>query len=253
MTAPPQRAPLLANIPHLRALSCPLMPDMPALLQCSELKSLHLIVPFKESDSAPYLPGAASYLRLAVSRLDSIALEFVEDESRAEALDLVLALGGSGGAVPALRSVTIKYTDEDAHEAQDTMPPLAAVLHRLEHLVTLSIGGTLDGAFPMQTVLDLDLLDGKVLPRLEELSFVWRDNCPHDWAHGEGARSLMRRYPRLHVDINSYHNASELECEYCEENKCHNFDDTWVTLFSHPRGALCGVKHQVRDVRISLD
>lgn len=112
----------------------------------------------------------------------------------AGAVNLLLSLAGPGSrALSALRSLSLIYTDgEDAWEPQPQLLPLISVLPRLEHLVTLNLGGPHTPHF-------LEAMDGLVLPRLEWLRIYIRDKaargcCAHEWAHGAEPRNLLRRY-----------------------------------------------------------
>ncbi|XP_034231764.1 uncharacterized protein LOC117639899 isoform X3 [Thrips palmi] len=242
--------PLLCSLPHLRELQCGFLENMPALLQCSELKSLHLFVNVDDS-TRPLLPGVEQYIRTAVTRLQTLTLEYPNPNSVnsdpvcVDALNLLLKLAGpSKSAAPALVNLTILYTNcfgcEYAWAPQPQLPPLAAVLHRLKHLVTLDLNGPPTPSF-------FAAMDGEVLPSLKRLSFradhpEWGWGCPHEWCHGEEPRAILRRYPRLHLVVSPSH--VDDECTFCTERDCHEFyEETDHILFSHPVDARCDQDH----------
>ncbi|XP_034256527.1 uncharacterized protein LOC117654253 isoform X2 [Thrips palmi] len=236
-------ASLLSVLPRLRELRCPLLADMEDL-HCPALRTLHLEV-YVGDATRPCLPGAGVFLRDAVAHLEELTLEYDENEENAAAVNLVLSLAGCGSAAPALRRLAFSYVDAFVWTVQEVMRPLTAVLHRLERLVSLNICGPLPRDF-------LDALDGKVLPLLEELCFTFNSDCPHAWAHGAVAKSVLRRYPRLHLVVDPAHDPSE--CSYCVAKTCHDLDeDEAFTIFSHPVEAPCGVEHKAREMHIALD
>ncbi|XP_034244578.1 uncharacterized protein LOC117647138 isoform X2 [Thrips palmi] len=245
----PRAAALLAGAARLRELRCPLLEGMPALLRCTALTSLSLVV---GEDRAP-LPAVKEYLRSAVARLESLVLIYPYDEDRDEDADVVLSLAGTGRAAPALRSLSFVFTaglDEEclAH-SMPQLRPLTAVLPRLQHLTRLSFNGLL-----LRSDF-LDALDGQVLPDLEELRFDMDAPCPHQWAHGEQVRRLLQRYPRLHLCGYSVHDDDSLLCEYCKQHDCHWFEYMSCVLFSHAVEDSCGVDHSKSEVqmRVSLE
>ncbi|XP_034248173.1 uncharacterized protein LOC117649462 isoform X3 [Thrips palmi] len=239
----PGVTPLLAALPRLRELQCTLLEDMPALLQCPSLKKVHLLVNLDSSPKASTL-GVAEYLRAAVSRLEELVLEFSDSEYRGKATNLVLSLAGSRHAAQTLRSLTLKDEDDDISTLQATLPPLAAILHRLKALVTLHV--------PNMSNDLLDALDGDALPNLEQLSFNSPERCPHEWIHGEQVRAVLGRCPRLHLLMNSFHDLGSVS-QYCLEHTCHDLPaSSRCTLFSHPKNECCGVKHIGEEIHISL-
>lgn len=243
--------PLLCSLPHLRDLQCALLENMPALLQCPKLKSLNLVLNVDKS-TRPLLPGVQQFIRMAVTRLETLTLKYPSGDVCADAVNLVLSIAGpSQGAQPALRKFSLDYEDGLAWVPQPQLPPLAAVLHRLRNLVTLDLCGPHTPSF-------LDAMDGKVLPSLQRLCVYlveddWGGGCPHEWAHAEEARALLRRYPRLHLQLDTNHPSAaddDEPCTFCSENNCHDFDNSTHTLFSHPVGEHCSQDHGEVDIHI---
>ncbi|XP_034246910.1 uncharacterized protein LOC117648512 [Thrips palmi] len=132
----PRAAPMLAAMPRLRELQCPVLKDMPALLACRELRSLYLSVS-KDASLQLIFPSVAEYLRSAVATIEDLVLDYFEDEGN--------------------HSKELDYM-----EPQPQLRPLAAVVHRLKHLVSLDIGK------PSGELLDA--LDGEFVPNLERLN-----------------------------------------------------------------------------------
>ncbi|XP_034256488.1 uncharacterized protein LOC117654248 isoform X2 [Thrips palmi] len=232
----------LSALPRLRELRCPPLFDMEDL-HCPALRALHLRLDVSDA-KRPCLPGAGAFLRDAVAHLEELTLEYAQDEESAAAVNLVLSLAGRGSATPALRRLAFYYRDF-VGMVQEVTRPLTAVLHRLQRLVSLDICGPLPQDF-------LDALDGKVLPLLEELSFTFSVDCPHAWTHGAVAKSVLRRYPRLHLVVDPIHDPSE--CLLCVAMPCHDLaEDEPFTIFSHPVKTSCGRKHMSQEVHIAQD
>lgn len=116
--------------------------------------------------------------------------------------------------------------------------PLATVVHRLPQLTSLDIGGAPSDAF-------LEALDGRAVPRLAELRLNSPVDCHHVWAHSEQVRSLLHRYPQLHVQVNASFSDVFCECDFCLENECHDIDlNSSCTLFAHPTAEHCEWGHE---------
>lgn len=244
----PRAASLLAALPSLRELQCPVLTDMPAVLACKELRSLRLSVSRDES-LRNIFPGVAEYLRSAVATLEDLVLDYFQDEERAQAVDLVLSLAGARRVTPALKSLRFVFRCVSMELyymlQQSQLRPLAAVVHRLKHLVSLDIGQPSDEL--------LDALDGEVVPNLERLNISYSsgpDECWHEWTHGEHVRALLLRCPRLHIVVDVPSDGCDDDCTFCSENTCHSdiYDD--FMLFSHRMEESCGVEHDLYDIRI---
>ncbi|XP_034245928.1 uncharacterized protein LOC117647992 [Thrips palmi] len=245
---------MLAAMPRLRELQCPVLKDMPALLACRELRSLYLSVS-KDASLQLIFPSVAEYLRSAVATIEDLVLDYFEDEGRAQAVDLVLSLAGQRRTTPALKSLRFVFRNHskelDYMEPQPQLRPLAAVVHRLKHLVSLDIGK------PSGELLDA--LDGEFVPNLERLNVSYNFDCPHEWIHGKKVKELMQRCPRLHVLADaprrcySACNCEVCLCDFCTENTCHAdlAEEGDFMLFSHPSEASCGVEHDDSEVLIS--
>ncbi|XP_034244634.1 uncharacterized protein LOC117647166 isoform X3 [Thrips palmi] len=240
---PPRTAALLSTVSNLRELTCPMMADMPAILQCTELKVLRLY-PRLEDATQPFLPGVLKFLRGAVMHLRDLALNF-SVVPHLQASDTVLSLGGSGEAAPALKRLEFQFKCEN-----DMSPPpgygtvplrnLATVIHRLKNLVHLDLDG------PLHDDL-LRELDGEVLPHLQELYFDLPEPCMHEWAHREQVRAAVLRCPLLHLSAMS--KWEEGACTFCQGCCRHDSCERHV-VFSHPTEAICGVSHYDSDIHI---
>lgn len=241
---------LLSSLPRLHSLHCVLLEGMPTMLPRPSLRSLHLVV---EKGEVSRLPAAEQFLRGVAGHIEHLVLVY-EDESSARAADLVLGLMGSSGTV-ALRSLKYRICSIYGPIYMGLVPklppqqlrPLAAVLPHLPLLTSLNIGGTPSDAF-------LNALDGRVVPQLSMLEVYTGPKCRHSWVHGEQVRQLMRRYPRLHVVL--YPSLAYSGEAIPDDIECCPIDKkTACTLFSHPPGALCGVKHMeyAFDLRIYIN
>lgn len=243
-SAPPDAAALLSRLRRLRELRCPLLAEMAALLQCPALTALHLDVDVDEAAQA-HVSGAEALLR--AGRLERLTLQYPEDEERAAAVNLVRSLAGSGAAAPALRHLSFHYVGGYVRRPQGQLQPLAAALGRLVHLVSLDLGGPLPEGY-------LEVFDGTAVPNLEALSYDANvpDDCPHERAHGEAVRAVLRRYPRLHMVVDTVH--APAECSFCVDRQCHNFPENELfVLYSHPSAARCALKHVGLDIQLSVD
>ncbi|XP_034240749.1 uncharacterized protein LOC117644990 isoform X2 [Thrips palmi] len=247
--APPRAVPLLCSLPRLRELHCPLLRDMPVLLQCAALKSLHLRVN-QEPSTRHLFPGVQKYLRAAVTRLEDLTFEYIDDEARPEAVDLVLSLGGS--AAPSLRSLSFKFTYKKEWKPKTSAPqlrPLATILRSLGSLVRLKVDVEPTDEF-------LEALDGVVLPKLGVLEFQF-DDCPK-LAHGKHRQvagqlaGVLRRYPGLHLEWESFHE-DKPHCPFCDQFECRDCDGEMHSLFTHPADEWCEPGHWDRAFHVSIE
>lgn len=244
---------LLSALPHLRDLRCTLLDSMPSLLACTALRTLHLYVKVNSS-TRPLLSGAQQFLRAAVAdRLEDLTLVLRHDAVNADEVGLVLCAAGHDGTPSSLRSLRLTYfsldMDEAASRPQPQLAPLASILHRLEHLTSLDLGGPHTKEF-------LEAMNGRVVPKLQRLRVYleddcWGGGCPHEWAHGEEPRALMRRYPLLHLVVLPNHYEVDDACVFCEANACHCFMEMpEITLFSHPVTQPCKQSHGEFDFQV---
>ncbi|XP_034244631.1 uncharacterized protein LOC117647166 isoform X1 [Thrips palmi] len=241
---PPRTAALLSTMANLRELCCPMMADMPAILQCTELKVLRLTARLDDA-TRPFLPGVLKFLREAVMHLEDLTLDF-SVVPHLQATDTVLRLGGSGDAVPALKSLQFQFLCEKgvspSPPGYETVPlrNLATIIHRLKNLVLLDLDGPL---------LDdlLHELDGEVLPHLQELHFNLPEPCMHKWANREQVRAAVLRCPLLHLSAMS--KSEEGACSFCQ-GCCRHDSHVRHFVFSHPTEAICGVTHFDSDIHI---
>lgn len=230
-------AALLSAMPRLRALRCTMLEDMHALLACTSLKTLHLIVDLK-GPNRHRLPGVRAFLRSAVSHIENLVLQLEDTVAAAESVELVLCLGGTGQGVSALRSLDFRLYGCDGpydvpHNSSPPpeLLPLASVLHNMPHLKSLDICGAPSDDF-------LAALDGSVVPGLVKLEVYKSDqHFPHERAHSEQVRTLLHRYPRLHLLI------QESRCDVEEKPCCPDFWTPMYCVFSHPKGQPCDIKH----------
>lgn len=254
-TSPDSSAALLSAATRLRELECPVLAEMPALLQCGALRALHLAVNLGAA-ARPNLPAVAEFLRTAVERLESLVLDFSStpangpgDDGLDDAAELVMAgLKGAaeGAAVTSLRSLEFKAVP--GREPAPHVPALAGVLHRLPLLARLDLGAVPTSDF-------LEEISAEVLPALQVLEARTPLDCPHAWAHSDDMLDLLWRHPRLHVVARGAHDA--ILCNHC----CYRIScsisiphgSQEVMLFSHPADDPCGVEHGKCHVHVNVD
>ncbi|XP_034235944.1 uncharacterized protein LOC117642159 [Thrips palmi] len=226
----PGAASLLATLPRLRDLTCPVMPDLLALLRCPALKSLELIIRVRE-DTRPHLAETRALLLAAAPRLEEVTLVFVDDDAE-EAADLVSCVAGVESTIAALKSLTV---DGPA----GVLRPLASTLHRLPNLVKLQIG---EPTRLQGTDAFLEALDRQAVPKLKELRALPSEGCMHEWAHSEQVRSLLKRCPGLRLAMHEHWEEPKDECAYCAEHVCHScLRLCTVVVSSHSADVDCDV------------
>ncbi|XP_034246379.1 uncharacterized protein LOC117648177 isoform X2 [Thrips palmi] len=254
----PRTTSLLAAMPRLRKLSCPMLTDMQLLRQCRSLTYLKLnLTVFDDAEAVEAgLPGARLLLRSAAARLEHLKITYAPYSSP-DVVDLLLSIGRRSGvtALRSLRFMIMRWGPEirdsesfDEDESESPPPqlvPLAAILPRLPLLTRLDIDSEASDAF-------LDALDGQVVPKLERLDIrMPRDcACHHSWLHveEERMRRVMKRYPRLHVFIQTVDKSTcrEGDCGFCKSNSCHaDMPDGLPCLLRSHRGTGCDVSHVV--------
>lgn len=207
----PGAASLLAAIPGLRELRCPLLEDMAAMVHCQSLRRLELHVDLHEGTRL-HIPGVEAFLRSAATHLEHLELAFDKGEECVDAVNLVLSIGGRGKDSAALHSLKFRLNEYDPTQPLQ-LRPLVAVLHRLPHLSLLDIDGVPSDDF-------LKALDGEVLPELKELCMATPDGiCQHEFAHSEGMFDILEAYPRLHVRL-ADDRVSCKNCDFCKDLDC---------------------------------
>ncbi|XP_034246479.1 uncharacterized protein LOC117648213 [Thrips palmi] len=251
----PRLTSLLAAMPRLRKLKCPMLPDMQLLRQCLSLTHLELnLTDLDDEVVEAGLPGARLLLCSAAAHLEHLEIMY-NPYSSPDVVDLLLSVGRRSGDT-ALRSLRLTISqwdwefrcresfDEDESESPPPqLVPLAAILPRLPLLTVLDIDTEASDAF-------LDALDGQVVPKLERLDIrTPRDgDCDHSWLHveEERMRRVMKRYPRLHVFIKDVDKTicRQGDCGFCKANSCHaDMPDGRPCLLRSHRGTGCGVSH----------
>ncbi|XP_026286157.2 uncharacterized protein LOC113211853 [Frankliniella occidentalis] len=243
-------ATILAGMPNLRQLYCPLqLPGLEAVAACESLRELHLHVCAKTE--VQDVAGAAGLLRRATQLRelnvhydcdpDEIAYKYGYDETIFQDLiaELVRALASSGRS----RIESLAVWDPDTFE-DDTFPSLRqllAALPSLKHLRHLRLQ-----AAPDELLLGITPDTAPALQRLAlRLRSVDYPPCAHAWLHRDAVKQVLSVNPSLELFVTPMRlYCSQGACVACALG-CHLrlwdsiqkefclFDDEWILI---PRG-----------------
>ncbi|XP_052126779.1 uncharacterized protein LOC127750138 [Frankliniella occidentalis] len=228
-------APLLADVPNLRWLECPLLPGMEALAACETLRSVVLHVQAERIKPIPPIQEGLDFLRRA-TQLHRVHLYVCVphlDHPGDVAVDLALALAASGKS--RVRELTIR--DEAKGEDDEfSLHPLLRALPSLPALRDLSVEGP-----PAQLLPGISPATAPALRMLEFQPYSQPMGCVHAWLHSDQVRDVLSSNPRLHIGLLIPADACENEdCQACSQG-CHQ--DMWgyeqVGFFSHDPSKKC--------------
>ncbi|XP_034254571.1 uncharacterized protein LOC117653189 isoform X1 [Thrips palmi] len=201
-------APLLAAIPGLQRLECPVMEDLPLVAKCASLRSLKLAVVYCRDEAA--FQAAAAFLR-AATHLEELQLEYYSLGSVRVEQGLLTALASSGRA--ALRklvySCLIGFEDRLETELASALPGLPA----LEWLV-------LPGTVPRRV---LAAINPGSAPRLRGLMIAnWTSEagCLHADMHEPDVSRVLASYSHFYLVVRNRSCRQERQCEHCAKG-CH--------------------------------
>ncbi|XP_034254580.1 uncharacterized protein LOC117653192 [Thrips palmi] len=203
-------APLLAAIPGLRHLECPVMEDLPLVAKCASLRSLKLTVK-RCKDSAVEAASqatAAAFLR-AATHLEELQLEYYGQSSVPVEQGLLTALASSGRA--ALRKLVFYFTELDDRLEME----LASALPGLPALEWLVVPGTV----PRRV---LAAINPGSAPRLRGLriSYLMVRGCAHPAMHEPDVGRILASYRHFFLVVNALLCGQKRQCEHCAKG-CH--------------------------------
>ncbi|XP_034254098.1 uncharacterized protein LOC117652957 [Thrips palmi] len=198
-------APLLAAIPGLRHLDCPVMEDLPLLAKCASLRSLKLTAEYP--DEAAF-QAAAAFLR-AATHLEELELPWYYYSVPVEQ-GLLTALASSGRA--ALRKLGLAYfTGLDVRLETE----LASALPGLPALEWLVLPRTVSRRV-------LAAINPGSAPRLRGLCIPdWSEaGCVHAVMHEADVSRVLASYSRFFLVVENFWCWEEQRCEHCTKG-CH--------------------------------
>ncbi|XP_052125896.1 uncharacterized protein LOC127749908 [Frankliniella occidentalis] len=218
------QASLLANLPSLHELSCPVLPGLPVLAACRSLRKLTLMVTRKSVG-----PETAELLRRA-EQLRDVTLVYYTSEllpwtPSTAGVDLVWHLAASGRSdVESLRIANIPSHLPQLRPLLRALP----LLTRLRHLCVEAAPDELLRAITPVTT-----------PALQSLAVNQsRWGCIHAWLHRREVKTLLGENPSLHVKMCIGRSTCiGRPCDVCAY-ECHpELWDTDAGFFTHdPRG-----------------
>ncbi|KAK3908784.1 F-box/LRR-repeat protein 7, partial [Frankliniella fusca] len=230
---------LLARIPHLRKLTCSLVPRMEQLANCSKLTDVKLCVPPKRI-SASLIASVEAFL-IEARHLRALTLEF-EDYDRKSSKDLAKIIAQVAGrsrleSLAMLEDVSVfdcyyycytsdssdsedcvsvSWNTEIGFETAPLFQPLLQAVRLLSHLRRLEVSR-----------MPEELLEGitpVTAPRLRTLvvTELSGSTCLHSVLHQPGVMELLKANPQLHLDV-SLQNCEfpcSIDCMWCTQ-QCH--------------------------------
>ncbi|XP_034254553.1 uncharacterized protein LOC117653186 isoform X2 [Thrips palmi] len=202
-------APLLAAIPGLRHLVCPVMEDLHLVAKCASLRSLQLSVTHCPDEAT--FQATAAFLR-AATQLEELELDLVwHHYSLPSEQGLLTALASSGRA--ALRKLGLANFIEVNVRLETELASALPGLPALEWLVLPR---------PVSRRV-LAAINPGSLPRLRGLCIPdWRSEvgCAHAVMHEPDVSRVLASYSRFFLVVNAHLCWEERQCEYCAKG-CH--------------------------------
>ncbi|XP_052120081.1 uncharacterized protein LOC113218339 isoform X2 [Frankliniella occidentalis] len=175
-------APLLAGMPNLQDLECPLLPGLEAVAACDSITRVFLdMVP----NTARAVRSAAEFLRRA-KHLRDVTLEYCGHLDGHLGVDLVLALA-SGRSRATVESLTFYLGDL----VDVLLPSLLRALPSLPALRLLEVDDDSD-----ELLLGITPDTVPVLESLRILNFGYSP-CAHRWLHRDSVNVLLSANPSL--------------------------------------------------------
>ncbi|XP_026278736.1 uncharacterized protein LOC113206729 [Frankliniella occidentalis] len=254
---------LLAGMPNLRKLSCPLMPGLGRVAACESLRELELTV---QRDTEANVHGVLELLRSAL-QIRSLHLHFPNrprgaDDDKVDdsefGVELISELASTGRSQ--VQTLSIDVDVEGLYSQTLLVPHLATRLPSLPALRRL----VLRVVDPAPVVAAISPLTAPSLRSIHILdNYTHSHMCSHEFLHGRELGVLLSRNPLLHVvveysttgcpksedDEDSDEDSDEEDlyeekCNACQLN-CHKEleglnkgeeDPKFVGVFTHPTG-----------------
>ncbi|XP_026274026.1 uncharacterized protein LOC113203507 [Frankliniella occidentalis] len=266
---------LLAGLPRLRKLSCPLVPGLDKLAECESLREVKLTVTRDGADNADNAAGAAQLI--GAEQLRSVHLCFLHggasSDDEYEDVDSddsdIFGLFDEEPGEEVARNLTMGLVMGDSKveelfleiEGESLQSVPVQLMLGLRYLPTLrrlrikmcmfSVDEVLRGIFIFK------------LPSLQSLQIVLQDGiddgsssrcCFHWFLHHDTVKKVLLKNPWLHVELQNAifckDVVSEETCEYCEPLVCHQelYDvatpaEYVVGIFTHPPDACPSAVH----------
>ncbi|XP_052132351.1 uncharacterized protein LOC127751993 [Frankliniella occidentalis] len=244
---------LLAGMPNLHKLSCPLMPGLEALAASASLMELEFTVR-RVTEANGH--GALELLRRAL-QIRSLHLYFprprrITDDDEVDDSEFGVELIGELASSGRSQVETLSIYVDDSYSQTLLVPQLAARLPSLPALRRLVL--RLEDPEPL--VDAISPLTAPSLRRIDILDDVSPSSmCSHDFLHSSELGALLSRNPLLHVvleyttegcsifqDDEDEEYLIEEKCDACLLN-CHKdlevpdgMDGLFVGVFAHPSG-----------------
>ncbi|XP_026278854.2 uncharacterized protein LOC113206817 [Frankliniella occidentalis] len=199
-------APLLAGLPVLRELCCPMLPGLEAMADCKSLRELTLFV---RPEDRPGAGGAATLLSRA-NQLRAVTLEYIPSASHPAdvGVSLVLALAASG--LSTVESLTIL----NGWAAMPQVQPLLTALPFLRSLRHLELSAPQDALLLGITPASAPALQTLALRYSKCAYGVFMHPCAHSWLHYDEVNTLLSVNPELQLLVAR---GSGL---YCKDRMC---------------------------------
>lgn len=225
-------APLLAAIPGLSHLECPVLDDLSLVAGCASLHSLKLIVRHYKDRAAEVASQttAAAFLR-AATQVVELELRYMNGNFVPVDQGLLTALSSSGRS--ALRKLDVTYVTHPVLISRLEMELVMALpgLPALEWLILPN----------MVSWRVLDSIRPDTVPRLRGLNIPGHYRatealCAHAAMHEPEVRRLLARFPRLYLAVRARSCSGQQLCEHCVTG-CHDVpwpaDEVVVGFYTH--------------------
>ncbi|XP_034254560.1 uncharacterized protein LOC117653187 isoform X2 [Thrips palmi] len=207
-------APLLAAIPGLQRLECPVMEDLPLVAKCASLRSLKLTVSRCKgsTDEAASQATAAAFLR-AATHLEELELNNESYAPSSVPVELLTGLASWGRA--ALRKLCFSCRAELGDRLEMELASALPGLPALEFLVmprTVSrrvLAAINPGRMPR--------LRGLSIPEFYQMTETW---CAHAAMHEPDVCRILASYAHFFLVVGNSLCEGEQRCEHCAKG-CH--------------------------------
>lgn len=236
---------VLASMPNLRCLKCPLLPELQAVAASKSLRSVSLAVKFQ----TPPLVAAAEAFFGSAEQLRDASLAFDIGTDLDFFTDLVTSSGRSrvemlrvGAADPRIHAAHVpavgggmQYLYQSMHRHEFNrmyavmLPALIRALPSLSSLTALWVDRALGDVLENVTPDSAPTLQKLLLGPMTDPTKVDLDvPCAHTWLYEYNTRELLQANPSLQVFLNcdpAYSAARHKErCSQCQDGRC---DEVW--------------------------
>ncbi|XP_034254544.1 uncharacterized protein LOC117653184 isoform X2 [Thrips palmi] len=225
-------APLLAAIPGLQRLECPVMEDLPLVAKCASLRSLNLTVKDCKDSAveAASQATAAAFLR-AATHLEELQLRYGCHRLVPVEQGLLTVLASSGRA--ALRKLDFTYLPQPGLNGRLEMELASALLGlpALEWLI-------LSNAVSWRVLASIHAgrmprLRGLSIPGYYRMTETW---CAHAAMHEPDVCRVLASYSHFFLVVRNSLCGEERRCEHCAKG-CHAVPwptgETLVGFYTH--------------------